>query len=95
MKLIEFGSRYSFYKWFYKHDRSDNYPLTDLNYRHCWEDDTHIYRCVEKGKDVGVDDKEDVSDAEELTRDLMALLASFSGKYYGRRSLDRRKRKDY
>ena len=27
-----------------------------------------------------------ISDAEELTRDLMALLASFSGKYYGRRS---------
>lgn len=34
---------------------------------------------------VAIDDKEDVSDAEELTRDLMALLASFSGKYYGRR----------
>lgn len=30
-----------------------------------------------------VDDKEDVSDAEELTRDLMALLASFSGKFGG------------
>ena len=37
-------------------------------------------------------DKEDVSDAEELTRDLMALLASFSSKYYGRRSLERRKK---
>ena len=33
---------------------------------------------------VGTDDKEDVSDTEELTRDLMALLASFSGKYYSR-----------
>ena len=44
---------------------------------------------------IAVDDKEDVSDAEELTRDLMALLASFSGKYYGRRSLERRKKKDY
>lgn len=43
---------------------------------------------------IAVDDKEDVSDAEELTRDLMALLASFSGKYYGRRSLERRKKKD-
>ena len=31
---------------------------------------------------IVLDDKEDVSDAEELTRDLMALLASFSGKYY-------------
>lgn len=30
---------------------------------------------------IVLDDKEDVSDAEELTRDLMALLASFSGKY--------------
>lgn len=41
---------------------------------------------------IVLDDKEDVSDAEELTRDLMALLASFSGKYYGRRSLERRKK---
>ena len=40
---------------------------------------------------ITVDDQEDISDAEELTRDLMALLASFSGKYYGKRSLDRRK----
>lgn len=42
---------------------------------------------------IAIDDKEDVSDAEELTRDLMALLASFSGRYYGRRSLERRKKK--
>ena len=41
---------------------------------------------------IVLDDKEDVSDAEELTRDLMALLASFSGKYYGRRSLEKRKK---
>lgn len=40
---------------------------------------------------ITVDDKEDISNTEELTRDLMALLASFSGKYYGKRSLDRRK----
>ena len=40
---------------------------------------------------IAVDDKEDVSDTEELTRDLMSLVASFSGKYYGR-SLDRRKK---
>ena len=45
-------------------------------------------------KIIVLDDKEDVSDAEELTRDLMALLASFSSKYYGRRSLERRKRKE-
>ena len=43
---------------------------------------------------IVLDNKEDVSDAEELTRDLMALLASFSGKYYGRRSLKIRKRKE-
>lgn len=42
-------------------------------------------------KIIVVDYKEDASDAEELTKDLMALLASFSGKYYGRRSLDKRK----
>ena len=42
---------------------------------------------------IAVNDKEDVSDAEELTRDLMVLLASFGGKYYGRRSLERRKKK--
>ena len=42
---------------------------------------------------IAVNDKEDVSDAEELTRDLMVLLASFSGKYYGRRNLERRKKK--
>ena len=43
---------------------------------------------------IMIDDKEDVSDEEELTRDLMALLASFSGKYYGRRSLNRRKKQE-
>lgn len=42
---------------------------------------------------VVVDDKDDVSDDEELARDLTALLASFSGKYYGRRSLERRRHK--
>lgn len=35
---------------------------------------------------VVVDDKDDISDDEELARDLTALLASFSGKYYGRRN---------
>ena len=54
MKLIEFGSRHTFYDWFYRGGRNDNYPLVYLNYTHCWEEDTHIYRCVEKGKDVGV-----------------------------------------
>lgn len=42
---------------------------------------------------IAIDDKNDVSDAEELTRDLMALLVSFSGKYYGKRSLLRRQKK--
>lgn len=41
---------------------------------------------------IAIDDKEDVSDAEELTRDLMALLASFSGKYYGRRSMEHKRK---
>ena len=44
------------------------------------------------GCDIVVwDDKEDASDSQELTRDLMALLASFYGKYYGRKRLERRK----
>lgn len=42
---------------------------------------------------VVLDDKEDISDAEELTRDLMALLAIFRGKYYRRRSLKIRNNK--
>lgn len=41
---------------------------------------------------IVVDDKDDVSDAEELTRDMMSLLACFSGKYYGKRSLERRRK---
>lgn len=41
---------------------------------------------------IAVDNKEDVSDAEELIRDLMALLASFSGKYYGRRSIENKRK---
>jgi predicted site-specific integrase-resolvase len=34
----------------------------------------------------------DVSDTEELAADMMSLLASFSGKFYGRRSAERRKK---
>ena len=33
----------------------------------------------------------DVSDTEELAADMMSLLASFSGKFYGKRSFERRK----
>jgi predicted site-specific integrase-resolvase len=35
----------------------------------------------------------DVSGEEELVNDLMMLMASFSGKLYGKRSADRRKKK--
>lgn len=34
----------------------------------------------------------DVSSEEELAADMMSLLASFSGKFYGRRSAERRKK---
>lgn len=34
----------------------------------------------------------DVSDTEELAADMMSLLASFSGKFYGKRSTERRKK---
>ena len=36
----------------------------------------------------------DISDEEDLAQDIMSLLASFSGKYYGRRSAQRRKSKE-
>ena len=36
----------------------------------------------------------DVSDTEELAADMMSLLASFSGKFYGKRSAERRKKKN-
>ena len=36
----------------------------------------------------------DISDTEELATDMTSLLASFSGKFYGKRSLERRKKKD-
>lgn len=48
----------------------------------------NIFGC----KIIVLEDKEDVFDAEDLTRDLMALLVSFSGKYYGKRSIKRRKK---
>ena len=54
MKLIEFGSRYTFRDWFSRKDRSTNYPLIENNYLYCWEEDTHIYRAVENGKDIGI-----------------------------------------
>lgn len=36
----------------------------------------------------------DVSNEEELATDIMSLLASFSGKFYSRRSTERRKKKE-
>ena len=36
----------------------------------------------------------DVSSEEELAADMLSLLASFSGKFYGRRSAERRKKKN-
>ena len=35
----------------------------------------------------------DVSDTKELAADMMSLLASFSGKFYGKRSAERRRKK--
>ena len=36
----------------------------------------------------------DISNEEELAADIMSLLASFSSKFYGRRSAERRKKKN-
>jgi predicted site-specific integrase-resolvase len=38
-------------------------------------------------------EKVDVSEGEELVNDIMMLMASFSGKLYGKRSAKRRKQK--
>ena len=46
------------------------------------------------GCDVIVLNGVDVSDEEDLAQDIMSLLASFSGKYYGRRSAQRRKKNE-
>ena len=37
-------------------------------------------------------EKNDVSEQEDLVTDLVSLMASFSGKMYGRRSTERRKK---
>ena len=37
--------------------------------------------------------KNDVSEQEDLVTDLVSMMASFSGKMYGRRSAERRKKK--
>lgn len=39
---------------------------------------------------IVIDDKDEISDAEELTRDMMSLLACFSGKYCGKQCLENR-----
>lgn len=45
------------------------------------------------GCEVIVVNGEGVSDTEELAADMMSLLASFSGRFYGKRSAERRKKK--
>lgn len=40
---------------------------------------------------IAVDDKEDVSDSEELVNDMMMLIASFSGKVYSLRAQENKK----
>lgn len=47
------------------------------------------------GCEVIVVNEIDVSDNEELTTDMMSLLASFSGKFYGKRSAKQRKMEKY
>ena len=44
------------------------------------------------GCEVIVINDEDVSSENELAADMMSLIASFSGKFYGRRSAERRKK---
>ena len=44
------------------------------------------------GCEVVVINDIDVSSEEELATDIISLMASFSGKFYGRRSAERRKK---
>ena len=44
------------------------------------------------GCEVIVINDVDVSSEEELATDIMSIMASFSGKFYGRRSAERRKK---
>ena len=46
------------------------------------------------GCEVIVINSMDVSDTEEFAFDMMSLLASFSGKSYGKRSCERRKKEE-
>jgi putative resolvase len=46
------------------------------------------------GVQIEVVEKKDVGENEELVEDIMMLMASFSGKLYGRRSAKRRKNDD-
>lgn len=45
------------------------------------------------GCEVIVVNNDSISNEEELCQDMMSLLASFSGRYYGNRSAERRKKK--
>jgi predicted site-specific integrase-resolvase len=45
------------------------------------------------GCEVIIINNADISCEEELAEDMMSLLASFSGKFYGKRSAERRKKK--
>ena len=47
----------------------------------------------EKNMKVVHIEKNDVSEQEDLVTDLVSMMVSFSGKMYGRRSAERRKKK--
>lgn len=56
------------------------------------------YNFIEKmfnsyGVEIVHTEKNDVTEQEDLTTDLVSIIASFSGKIYGRRSAERRKNK--
>ena len=44
--------------------------------------------------EIEVVEKKNAEENEELVEDIMMLMASFSGKLYGRRSAKRRKKKN-
>ena len=44
------------------------------------------------GCKIIVINEDDVSDTEEMADDMISLLASFSGKLYGKRNIERKKK---
>ena len=87
MKFIRFGSLLFFKCWFNRTGRFENYPLIDLNYYRCIEDDTVIYRLVQGGKDIGIAFVSNIHE-DDIWIDLFEISEKYRGKGYGTKMVD-------